>query len=254
VDRSAGADPPQAGEAQVLAARGVAQVAEQRQLGVDVEQGVVRGVGRARQRRAPEQPGRADQDVLLAVEADGVEAGLDQARRRDGAVELAAAQADQEIAAGAEVQVHEQAGMGGEQARQLGDDEGGAELPAGAEGDLHRRQRRRALADAHALGGGGERSASARDQGEAGLGEHHRARRAAEQRGAELFLELADALAERRRGQANRPGGGAERQEIGRGVEAAQALERRQLRRLHCATIQFRQENIDRRYTAWPAW
>src|SRR5262249_15420324 len=103
LDRTEAYDAP---EAQAITAPlGVLPVVEERELGIDVEERMRPGVLDARERVALEERSRADEDVLLTVQADSIELGIGEARRGDRAVDLHRARAEQEVGPGAEVQV-----------------------------------------------------------------------------------------------------------------------------------------------------
>ena len=93
-------------EAQPVAgSRGLAPVAEERQLGGDVDEDVPGGVLGPRERRPGEQRRRADEDVVLPVESHGVERAIGVRRGGHRRVDLERAHLPVQIVRGAEVEV-----------------------------------------------------------------------------------------------------------------------------------------------------
>ena len=190
----------------------------------------------ARRRRggaaaSAQQRGRADEDVVLAVQAHGVQLRIVHAHRAHRAVHLAGAHADQQIAARAEVELDRHLRVTAAQQRQHRNDPRHAELVARPQHQFLRRRPGLAASRAQARVGGGERLLRVPEQRQPRLAQRHPAGRAMKQRLPICAFELRDALTERRGRQRDGPRGGAKVEQPRRLDEAAQRLERRRRRR-----------------------
>lgn len=93
-------------------------------------------VGEAIERRRREQPRRAAEHVLFPVEVHEVELGIRGPRRGDGAVDLHRAHPEEQVGAGAEVEVQGEPGELAPDGLDRGDEPAHAEFVAGAQDKL----------------------------------------------------------------------------------------------------------------------